>query len=141
MRRWLSILLLVLLPFQFTWSVAASYCGHESAASARHVGHHGHKHVTAAGDGAGDASLSSAKSAKSTQTSAGEPAAEPPAKSPSKLALDTDCGTCHLSAAKSVPGVVTALPVLVAQVLAPLTAPRFSTRAPDHPERPNWRIA
>jgi hypothetical protein len=128
MRRWLSFLLLVLLPFQFTWSVAASYCGHESAASTRHVGHHVHQHV--------DAAVKDAKASKASQSSS-----EAPLKAPAKLTLDTDCGTCHLSAAKSVPGVDAVLPVPAAQVLTPIQAARFSTRAPDHPERPNWRIA
>ncbi len=114
MRRWLSILLLVLLPFQFTWSVAASYCGHESAPSTHHIGHHTHQHD----DGSAEKS-----------------------KSPSKLAPDTDCGTCHLSAAKTVPADAAELDAPVTQVLGTGAALRFSSRAPDHPERPNWRIA
>ncbi|ALV09178.1 cation efflux protein, CzcI family [Roseateles depolymerans] len=114
MRRWLSILLLVLLPFQFTWSVAASYCGHESAPSTHHIGHHTHQHD----DGSAEKS-----------------------KSPSKLAPDTDCGTCHLSAAKTVPADAAELHAPATQVLGTGAALRFSSRAPDHPERPNWRIA
>ncbi len=114
MRRWLSILLLVLLPFQFSWSVAAGYCGHESSPSVQHIGHHVHQHT----DGSADKS-----------------------EAPSKLAPDTDCGTCHLSATQSVPAKAVALNAPAAQVLDTGMAPRFSSRAPDHPDRPNWRIA
>jgi hypothetical protein len=42
MRRWLAILLLVLLPAQTTWAVVAGYCVHESSAAASHFGHHDH---------------------------------------------------------------------------------------------------
>ncbi|MBU0601652.1 MAG: hypothetical protein KKD25_04520 [Gammaproteobacteria bacterium] len=48
MRRWLSILLLVFLPFQFTWAAAAGYCQHETGAAAQHFGHHDHKHQAVA---------------------------------------------------------------------------------------------
>jgi hypothetical protein len=43
-RRWLSILLLVLLPFQFSWPTAASCCPHETGKLSSHFGHHEHKH-------------------------------------------------------------------------------------------------
>ena len=44
MRRWLSILLLVFLPFQFSWAAVGTYCEHESGARAKHFGHHEHEH-------------------------------------------------------------------------------------------------
>ena len=44
MRRWLLILLLMSLPFQFSWAAMATYCEHESGARAQHVGHHEHQH-------------------------------------------------------------------------------------------------
>jgi hypothetical protein len=40
MRRWLSILILVFLPFQFTWAAVGGYCQHETGAAAQHFGHH-----------------------------------------------------------------------------------------------------
>jgi hypothetical protein len=42
MRRWLVLLLLVLLPLQFSWAAVASYCVHENGAAADHLGHHDH---------------------------------------------------------------------------------------------------
>jgi len=44
MCRFFVIILLALLPFQFTWAAVASYCGHESDAQAQHFGHHEHQH-------------------------------------------------------------------------------------------------
>ena len=50
MRRWLSILLLVFMPFQFSWAAVGTYCEHESGTQAKHFGHHEHKHQQPAGD-------------------------------------------------------------------------------------------
>jgi hypothetical protein len=50
MRRWLSILLLVFMPFQFSWAAVATYCEHESDMRAQHFGHHEHKHQQPAGE-------------------------------------------------------------------------------------------
>ena len=45
MGRWFATLLLVLLPFQFSWAAVATYCMHERApAQSQHVGHHEHNH-------------------------------------------------------------------------------------------------
>lgn len=49
MRRWLAIMMLVFLPLQFSWAAVANYCGHETGAAAKHIGHHdhaGHSHAT-----------------------------------------------------------------------------------------------
>lgn len=40
MVRWLVLLLVFVLPVQFVWAAAATYCGHESQATAFHLGHH-----------------------------------------------------------------------------------------------------
>jgi len=50
MRRWFAILLLALLPLQFSWAAVAGYCAHEEG-PATHVGHHEHQHDA---DGSGD---------------------------------------------------------------------------------------
>lgn len=123
MRRWLSILLLVLMPLQFTWGAAAAYCEHETSSEARHFGHHEHAHA----DGG--------------QQAQGKKPAPGDKLKPAKSGLDSDCGACHLSAAKPVSVTSLALAAPVAQILRGLGQQVFSTRAPDHPERPNWRIA
>ena len=50
MRRWLATLLLVLLPFQFSWAAVGGYCQHETGAAAKHFGHHNHQHQADAGE-------------------------------------------------------------------------------------------
>jgi hypothetical protein len=40
MRRALILFLLCLLPFQFAWAMAASYCAHERNPAVQHFGHH-----------------------------------------------------------------------------------------------------
>ena len=122
MRRWLSILLLVLLPFQFTWGVAATYCEHETSSEVQHFGHHVHSHAEGA------------HQAQGKKPSPGD-------KAKSKFGLDSDCGTCHLSAAKPVSALNVSLADPATQVMSTNADLRFSSQAPDHPERPNWRIA
>lgn len=43
-RRLFVILLMIVLPVQFTWAAASGFCGHESGIAAKHFGHHEHKH-------------------------------------------------------------------------------------------------
>ena len=45
MRRWLSILLLVVMPLQLSWAAVAAFCAHESSPKAPHFGHHAHAHA------------------------------------------------------------------------------------------------
>jgi hypothetical protein len=46
MRRLLLVLLMLILPTQWTWAAAASYCQHESGSShSQHLGHHEHRHT------------------------------------------------------------------------------------------------
>ena len=72
MRRFLVIVMMLLLPAQWTWAAAASVCAHETTTQTTHFGHHEHAHQDAASlDEAGD---------------------EGPAGS---LAEDPDCGACH----------------------------------------------
>ena len=40
MHRWLLVLLLVLVPVQFSWATLAAYCGHEATAASQPGGHH-----------------------------------------------------------------------------------------------------
>jgi hypothetical protein len=42
MRRFLSIVLMLVLSLQATWSAAASVCRHDVAVEAPHFGHHAH---------------------------------------------------------------------------------------------------
>jgi hypothetical protein len=76
MRRWLAILLLVVLPTQMSWAVVAAYCAHETGAAADHVGHHDH----AAHAHASSPLNASDASSNDVDTASG---------------ADADCGHCH----------------------------------------------
>ena len=114
MRRWLSILILVFLPFQFSWAAVEGYCQHETGAAAQHFGHHAHQHQAAADqEGTPDA-----------KTLGG--------------GIDSDCVACHASCSAaifSMPSLPASSSVSFAIPWLPgnLTAPPLA-----HPERPNW---
>lgn len=110
MRRWFATFLLVFLPLQFTWSVAAAYCQHESG-EVQHFGHHEHKHAS-------DAGATDAKKAPS--------------------GIDEDCAFCHAGCVSALIGVLDVMPPLAADS-SPPWAPHFLASPPgDLPERPNW---
>ena len=117
MRRWLITLLLVLLPFQFSWAAVVSYCDHESGAPAQHVGHHDHEHVGNAADATSQADVPDLDDASGQHP---------------------DCGRCNAS--------YTGLPMLMdacaplgeaSRPTATLTA-ATRTRAQAPPDRPQW---
>ena len=90
MRKLIAIFLIVLLPLQWGWAMAASYCEHEVAAGAAHFGHHEHAHGDHAAPAAGDASHEAASPGDGGHA---------------------DCGTCQLSSASAVlPGLSLATP-------------------------------
>lgn len=111
MYRLVALLLALLLPLQFAWGAAASYCQHEtSGAAVQHLGHHEHVH----------------------QAETKQPVS-------SKLVVDNDCASCHatcsavaseLAANAELPTGVGALPVPPSEAHTSALA-----RAPD---RPQW---
>lgn len=95
MRRFLALLLLVLLPLNAAFAAASGYCQHQKESSqAAHFGHHMHQHDR------------SADKVPDTGTQ-----------------IDPDCGFCHLSFSSFVPTLSPTLgdnspPQLVASPLA-----------------------
>jgi hypothetical protein len=116
MRRWIAILMLTLLPLQFSWSAVASYCGHETGEQAQHLGHHEHQHEVDA-------------SAEGDHASVDERVA---------VGFDFDCGHCHCTCA-TIPSVVGDLLSLdlTSRGVSPLEV-TVRTLAPSRPERPKW---
>ena len=116
MRRWLTIILLALLPIQFSWAAVASYCEHEATTQTPHVGHHEHQHHT-------DLDVNVDKDADAQKPAGG---------------VDLDCGQCHGSCA--------AMPLPLANPLSLMNTSRPATladaferaHAPTPPERPQW---
>lgn len=128
MRRICVIVLLALLPFQFSWSAVASYCDHETQVGAGHFGHHVHQHHADTGLDIDPASTSDEVDDTSVV-----------AKTDKSLgATDLDCGHCHgycsvmLSAPPGAPLVFAA-----ARPKTSLTE-GGATRVPTQPERPQW---
>lgn len=117
LRRCLFVLLLVLVPFQFAWSAAATYCGHEAGSGAPHFGHHQH-HAKAQLD-------DKAQSAKLKQIADG----------------DDNCVGCHVSLAQQSDGVQ--LPAILTRSVRPLDLGSRSYRSPIPPglERPARQFA
>lgn len=120
MRRFVALLLLVLLPLQAIWAAAAPYCQHEAQAASHHIGHHQPEHAHApavdATDSHGTASDQDGNAASSTHT---------------------DCHTCH-------GGMVLAHEVRPLQVMLAATQPVPTSvhglPAPpaERPDRPSW---
>ena len=120
MQRWLAILLLVLLPIQFSWAAVAVYCGHEQGPQSEHLGHHEHEHQHA-------------------QASAHDGKA--PEEGPSvSFGFDLDCGHCHASFV-TVPVMAPALVIPLSGRPSPLAdVDSLRERPSAPPERPQWRL-
>lgn len=117
MRRLLVVLMLVILPLQFSWAAAATYCRYEtSGAAVRHFGHHEHKHAS-----------SSAQVAKGTKA---------------KLlnGSDCDCSFCHLSAV-IVSGPLLRVTSSLSGAALLYIEPGYLSNIPSGPERPDRGIA
>lgn len=128
MRRWLTILLLFVLPVQFAWSAAAAYCQHEEVTGVAHFGHHGHEH-------------SAPSDAGSKASGAGEKSGDQSSAKGLKLLGDKDCGFCHLSFAKLMAPGAFQFDNLPKSLPDFASNQAFRSRGPDLLERPNWRVA
>ena len=114
MRRWFSILLLVLLPVQLVWAGVAPYCQHEESVTAQHFGHHQHD------DGAA--------------------VSEPPApESGFQYNADhADCSVCQLGSSTLMSFQLDLPAVTASSVAIPGESRRLSGGVHYPLERPNW---
>lgn len=81
MRRFVIILLLLVVQLQSVWGAAASYCGHETAVDVpKHFGHHDHEH-----QGVSVKEAASDDSANELEV------------------IDSDCESCHLGCSGPMP--------------------------------------
>ena len=122
MRRCLSILLLVFMPFQFSWAAVGTYCEHESGTRAQHFGHHEHKHEhkhQQAADASGEASKG---------------------KLAGVLAGAVDLGDCHFHCQCTVdlPAVLVMPIVIGSQAATDWTVADAIAPVLSRPERPQW---
>jgi hypothetical protein len=114
MRRWFAILLLAMLPLQFSWAAVATYCTHETdKVEAQHFGHHAHEHAADHAD-----------------------ESNPAKKLPG--AADPDCLNCHGQIA-ALPDLSVPMNAIVHPSSGPAADTHWqATFAPDRPERPQW---
>ena len=104
MCRLVTLFLLLVLPLQLSWAVAAVYCQHDAVAQVTgHMGHHEHQHVQ--GD---EASGDVAKQNTPEQKDAAD-------KAP---CVDDDCAYCHLASLKTVGAPVIVLAVVPGSTFA-----------------------
>jgi hypothetical protein len=115
MKRYFLIFLLAMLPLQFSWAIAGTYCAHEEAA-VPHFGHHVHKHDESK-DGA------SRDDGKHAAT---------------KIQLDTDCDYCHHVPSNAIAPAAPALAQPGRNAHIRVDAPRYSSHIPDLIPRPDW---
>lgn len=108
MRRWLLIILLILIPYQSVWAGSAQYCAHEDDAAVAHFGHHKHKHSPARADRAATGTM-----------------------------WDADCSTCHMASAAPVFCGALQMTPLAWPESFPYAEPRYVSRVPAGPERPD----
>lgn len=116
MRRWFAILMLALLPLQFSWAAVAAYCGNETGQHAEHLGHHEHQHTD---------------QAKADQDSA-------PADQKAPAGFDFDCGHCHGTCASMPAPLGDTSPLALASHPVTPVEGIVRTLAQSPPERPQW---
>lgn len=112
MKKLLLILLLTILPIQYSWSVAAVYCQHEPV-KVSHFGHHGHEHQALSDDGADKSKPSKAHA---------------------------DCEVCHHAVQASVPAADAPLMAAAARAYAPSLPAQYLSHISEGPPRPNWLL-
>jgi hypothetical protein len=116
MRRCFAILLLVLLPLQFSWAAVAGSCGQESDSQAQQLGHYEHMHASQIG-------------VENDSDSGGKDVQAP---------VDFECGHCHGSCCSLLAALagLTVLPI----VSHPATPGEGIVRSlvQNPPERPQW---
>jgi hypothetical protein len=116
MRRFVALLLLALLPMQFSWAAVSAYCQHEADAQTQHLGHHEHPQHADAGDADGHDADTDAPAASN----------------------GIDCGHCH-AGALALTQPAPALHVVVGAAAPQARAEgRANSLAPLPPERPQW---
>jgi hypothetical protein len=114
MRRWLFVLLLLIMPLQMVWAAASSSCSHETEpAKTQHFGHHAHAHMSGA-----DA-----------------PQAADDDEAPGMV--HPDCESCHLGCAVTIPRSDVVLAVMPSGIGLSDHRSLFESHVPFGPERPD----
>lgn len=111
-KKYLLILLMLILPVQYAWSAAAVYCQHEQN-SPFHFGHHAHQHKVKSEESGSHGKV--------------------------KMA-DTDCEYCHMfSHAFFIPFDTRPMAPIEQSYAWPNTI-SYTSHIPQRPPRPNWSL-
>lgn len=111
-KKYVLILLMLILPVQYAWSAAAVYCQHEQD-SRFHFGHHAHQHKATSEESGSDGKV--------------------------KMA-DTDCEYCHMfSHAFFIPFDTRPVAPLALSYASPNTV-SYTSPLPQRPPKPNWLL-
>lgn len=113
MRRYLLLLLVLLLPAQSVLATAARYCAHEQT-EMRHLGHHQHQHADN----------------KAPVNNDDGPLSDHP-----------DCAAHHMSVAAIVTAASPTIAMECGTSTLSFTLPTFSSLSAQRPERPQWSAA
>lgn len=108
LKKFLALLLLVVMPFQVAWSAADNYCQHEEGKAAQHFGHHLHQHQDGKFKG---------------KASGG---------------IDDDCAYCHLGGAILPPAVPLMATPFASSIPFAISPVLLSSLPAREPERPKW---
>nr|WP_316643070.1 cation efflux protein, CzcI family [uncultured Roseateles sp.] len=119
MRRCVLVLMLLVLPFQFSWAAAAAYCRHEGGVAVQHFGHHQHEHGS---QGKADDGAKSLKNKAST-------------------IVDDDCSICHLSTVPSPVSEHVTFEVPLVETAGFVYSLRYDSYVPLGLERPDRNLA
>ena len=121
MTRWFLIVLMMLLPAQFSWAAAAPYCAHERDPVSFHVGHHPHVHR--------DASVEARHATPEPEQAASQNLSAPD---------HGDCHCCHGGAGQLAAPVALALAPPPRHVLVAAAVARLEGGRTPSIERPKW---
>lgn len=128
MRRALTVFLLLILPLQLSWAVAAAYCQHEGTTQITgHVGHHEHQHAQVEGD--------------ATDNVAKQSSPEQNDSKDKPQCVDDDCAYCHLASLKTVTVPAIVLAVVSGTTFILQAASPVESQTGGFIDRPNWRAA
>jgi hypothetical protein len=126
MTRWLLLVLMMLLPAQFSWAAAAPYCAHERNPTSFHVGHHAHVHEVSSAEAHPTASESDNDTSKSSLVSATD---------------HGDCHYCHGAAGQLTSVAETQFELPVRHVFLAVAITRLEGSRATSIERPKWARA
>lgn len=125
-RKIVTLLVFLMLPFQATWAAVAPYCLHEVGTAALHLGHHNHEH-------------NEPENSEKRDNNSEHLFANIDLSASSALTyIDSDCGVCHLNCGSAILTVVSSFESFFAASQMTNVISSSSEANQSRPERPKW---